>query len=189
MQVKFELDHQAFSAQLAVELITGGLTVIDAIEKLLSEWFEKSVLDSLKVLLIKAPRGVVHPSYYKNRFQNLAILSQEGYAACYSEVRFSTVKNNNAVLADIKIRGVEVDELFYELGPYVYKQKELKTQINHTIRINEITIPPEVFKNVLDEVRDKISQPYIANLTNGCDPIEFRAEGFQTVSFDHVITG
>lgn len=192
MHIKFDLNHRVFSAQLAKELIAEGLTVIDAVEKLLSEWLEISVSDSLKTALIKAPRGVVHPGYYKNRFQNLAILSQEGYTTWYPEVRFSTAKDDSLELADIRVIGIELGTLVYGVSPareYQYKRKELKTQTNHTIRLNTVTIPPEVFGNVVGMVKDKIPQPYIANLTYGCDPVDFRVEGFQIVSFDHIVTG
>lgn len=70
--------------------------------------------------------------------------------------------------------------------------KELKTQVNHSIRLNEVRISPDVFVQVIRtlEKHREISQPYIANLTVGIERfVDDRIEGFRTVSFDHVVTG
>ncbi len=68
----------------------------------------------------------------------------------------------------------------------------MKSQVNHTVRLNKITIPSGVFAvtiNALNHI-GTIEEPYIANLTVGCKNfVDDRIEGFRTVSFDHVVTG
>ena len=64
--------------------------------------------------------------------------------------------------------------------------------MNHTIRLNKVTIPSDVFAQTICIVNEmnKIKQPYIANLTVGCEHfVDDRIEGFRTVAFDHVVTG
>ena len=74
----------------------------------------------------------------------------------------------------------------------MYNQKALKTQINHIVRLNHVSIPPHLFGKVIHTIKGTgtIAQPYIANLTAGYSQfVDDRIEGFRTVAFDHVVTG
>ena len=93
--MRLGIEESFFTSQLSREIITGELTVVDAVERILSESLEDSVLQSIGDRIIKAPRAIIHPNYYKNRFQNLYILGQKGYSTWYSEIRFSTNKNDH----------------------------------------------------------------------------------------------
>ncbi len=194
-RLNFAIEKNIFAGQLSLEIAAGGLTVIDAIERLLSEWLEDSVLRSLGDRIIKAPRAVVHPMYYINRFQNLASLKQRGYSTWYPEVRFFTRKNDILDISHLETSGFELGSIRYGGGierQYMHRSKELKTQVNHTLRLNKITIPSDVFARTISEVNkiNELNQPYIANLTVGCEHfVDDRIEGFRTVSFDHVVTG
>ena len=180
---------------MAHEIAAAGLTVIDAIERLVSEWLEDSISRSLGERIIKAPRAVVHPMYYVNRFQNLDTLSRGGYSTWYPEVRFSTGKNDIFDISIQDISGFELGSITYGGGvelQYIHKLKELKTQTNHTVRLNQIRIPFTVFRQTIRKVNEnnEIAQPYIANLTVGVEHfVDDRIAGFRTVSFDHVVTG
>ena len=195
LRLNLAVEKNIFVDQLSQEIVAGGLTVVDAIERLLAEWLEDSILQSLGDCIIKAPRAVVHPMYYSNRFQNLAMLSQSGYLTWYPEVRFSTRKDDFFEITHVETSGFELGSIKYGGGierQYIHRQKELKTQVNHTIRLNEVTIPSDVFVQTICVVNkmNQIKQPYIANLTVGCEHfVDDRIEGFRTVAFDHVVTG
>ena len=189
-----DFQKKVFASQLSQEIVAGGLTVVDAIERILSEWLEDSVSQSIGDRIIKAPRAVVHPMYYINRFQNLASFGQRGYFTWYPEIRFSTRKNDILDISRLEASGFELGSIKYggEIDrQYIHRRKELKTQVNHTLRFNKITIPSDVFVQTINEVKNNaINQPYIANLTVGCEHfVDDRIEGFRTVSFDHVVTG
>lgn len=145
--------------------------------------------------IIKAPRSVVHPGYYVNRFENLARLSELVYFTWYPEVRFATPKSDTLEITELESAGFDLGYIKYGGGTerqYMYRRKELKSQVNHTVRLNKLTIPSGVFAQVIRIVAqfDQIKQPYIANLTVGCNNfVDDRIEGFRTVAFDHVITG
>ena len=73
----------------------------------------------------------------------------------------------------------------------MYKQTTLKTQVNHVVRVNRVSIAPYLFRQVIRSVKrvGAIAQPYIANLTVGCRRfVDDRIDGFRTVAFDHVLT-
>ena len=195
MRINFDVEKHTFASRLSQEVATGGLTVIDAIERLLGEWLEGPITRSLGNRLIKAPRAVVHPHYCVDRFQNLSNLSREGYLIWYPEVRFSTPISDAVAINQVEMTGFELGGIQYGFGierQYTYKRNELKTQVNHTLRLNKVTIPADVFQQTLSGLKqiDEISQPYIANLTVGCERfVDERIEGFRTVAFDHVMTG
>lgn len=195
LRLNLTIEKSIFAGQLSQEIAAGGLTVIDAIERILSEWLEDSVSQSIDDLIIKAPRVVVHPTYYVNRFQNLADLGQRGYSTWYPEVRFSTRKNDVLDISHLETSGFELESIRYGGGierRHIHRRKKLKTQVNHTLRLNKITIPSDVFAQTISEVKKnkELIQPYIANLTVGHEHfVDDRIEGFRTVSFDHVITG
>ena len=195
MHLKLNIEANIFADQLSQEIIAGGLTVVDAIERLLGEHLEDSVLQSLGDRIIKAPRSVVHPGYYANRFENLANLRQRGYFTWYPEVRFSTHKRDTLEITKVETTGFDQGYIKYGGGieqQYIYRRKELKSQVNHTVRLNKIKIPCDVFAQTIRAVTQTrtIEQPYIANLTVGCKHfVDDRIEGFRTVAFDHVVTG
>ncbi len=195
MRLNLSFEPDLFVGQLGHEIASGGLTVVDAIERLLSEWLEDAITRCLGDRIVKAPNSVVHPANYVNRFQNLAVLSRAGYSTWYPEVRFSTGKGDVVNITQLHSSGIEFCSIRYGGGVechYTHKVKELKTQVNHSIRLNEVRIPPDVFVQVLRALENhrELSQPYIANLTVGIERfVDDRIEGFRTVAFDHVATG
>ena len=195
LRLNFVFERNLFAAQLAHELAVGGLTVVDAIERFLSEWLEDSISQSLGGRIVKAPRSVVHPMYNVDRFQNLAGLSRGGYSTWYPEVRFSTGKDDVFDITHLHVSGFELGSISYGDGverQYTHRVKELKTQVNHIMRLNEIRIPPNVFAQTIREVNKnhEIAQPYIANMTVGIEYfVDDRIAGFRTVSFDQIVTG
>ena len=195
MRLNLTFEPNRFAAQLAHEVTAGGLTVVDAIERILSECLEDSITQCLRGRIVKAPRSVVHPMYYVNRFQNLAALSRGGYATWYPEVRFSTGKDDVVDITHVHPSGFQIGSISYGGGverQYTHKVKELKTQVNHSLRLNEVEISRDVFVQTIHAVEehDELSQPYIANLTVGIEHfVDDRVAGFRTVSFDHVVTG
>ena len=195
LQLNLTIDIQPFAENLAWEVVAGGFTIVDAIERLLGEYIEDSILQSLGDRIIEAPRSVVHPMYYKNRFENLASLRQRGYFTWYPEIRFATHKSDTLKVTKIEASGFDLSYKKFDNvieRKYMYMQKKLKSQVNHIIRLNKVTIPPCVFDQTIRAVkrRDTIKQPYIANLTVGCKNfVDDRIEGFRTVAFDHIITG
>jgi len=189
MVLGLKIESEVFVDQLAQETVSGGLTVVDAVERLLGEQMEVSVQQSLADRLVRAPRSTVHPNYYSNRFQNLTTLGREGYSTWYPEVRFATRKGDSLKIADVDAHGFDLGHIVYGGGVkrrYAYGQKTLKTQVNHVIRLNRVWIPSRVFRQVIRSVNrtGTLDQPYIANLTVGCG-----IEGFRAVAFDHIVTG
>ena len=195
MRLNLVVETNIFADQLSQEIVTGGLTVVDAIERLLCEYLEDSVLRLLGDRIIKAPRSVVHPGYYVNRFENLASLSELGYFTWYPEVQFATPKSDILEITEVESAGFDLGYIKYGGGTerqFMYRRKELKSQVNHTVRFNKLTIPSGVFSQAIRIVAqfNPIKQPYIANLTVGCNNfVDDRIEGFRAVAFDHVITG
>ena len=195
MRLTLTIGPDSLAAELAREIAAGDHTVVDVIERLIGRHLEGSVSEMLGNRLIKAPRVVVHPDYYKNRFENLDALSREGYSTWYPEVRFSTSKSDNLAIAELETVGFGHGYVKYGGSidqSYKYTKKVLKTQVNHTVRLNTMTIPPGVFGQSISAVQlmGIIKQPYIANLTVGFGHhIGDRVQGFRVVSFDHVVTG
>lgn len=193
--LNFVFGQKTFANHLSHEIAAGGLTVIDAIERLIEEWLEDTVSKDLNDYILKAPRAIVHSTYYIHRFQNLAVLSSNGYDTWYPEVRFSTDKNVDLKIPRVNASGIVFESLRYGDGieqQFVHRQRELKTQVNHTIRFNRVTVPSSVFVQTICnlKIKNHIAQPYIANLTVGCENyIDDRIEGFRIVAFDHVVTG
>ena len=193
--IDLTIEPDVFVDQLSQEVVTGGLTVVDAIERLLSEHIENSIRQSLGDRLVKAPRSIVHPVYYPNRFENLASLAREGYSTWYLEVRFATRKDDSLKITGVDAGRLDLGHIVYGGGVkrrYMYTRKTLKTQVNHVVRVNRVSIPSRLFRQVIRSVKrvGAIAQPYIANLTVGCRRfVDDRIEGFRTVAFDHVVTG
>ena len=183
---------ESFEEKLAHEICTGGRAVVDSIEQLIVESLEDSVIETLGDRLIKAPRAAVSLGSYKNRFENISNLQKEGYSTWYPEVVFATGKFDDMDVSDIEFAGFEHGYIKFGggiEGRFKYSKKELITQINHTVRLNKLTIPPELFSRV-HLLTGEIAHPRIANLTVGFNNfVDDRIEGFRVVSFDHVITG
>jgi hypothetical protein len=184
LQLHFRIDLDVFAEQLSCELHAGSLRVVDAIERMLGEHLEASVSNGLGEHLKKRPRAVVHPGYFKNRFANLSSLSESGYKTWYPEVSFSTYKGRDVAVTSIEYDGFDLGIIRYWEDVeerYRYRRKELKTQDNHKIKLNELMISGEVFDEVIQLTNDKgnLNQPYIANLM----------ASFNIVAFDHVLSG
>lgn len=77
LRLNIGIEANIFADRLMQEIFTGGLTVVDAIERLFGENLEDSVLISFGNHIIKTPRSIVHPNYYINRFENLAGLNDD----------------------------------------------------------------------------------------------------------------
>ena len=195
MRLDLAIEPKSFGEQLAREVLAGGLTLVDTIEQIIVEHFEDSVTKALRDQLIKAPRAIVHPYYYSNRFENLSNLLQQGYSTWYPQVSFATRKSDATIISEINAAGFDLGYIKYGGGierQHMYRVKELKTQVNHTVRLNKLTISVETFCYASRSIEHggKIGQPYIANLTVGFDRfVDDRIEGFRVVSFDHAITG
>ena len=195
MRLDLAIDPNAFGEQLAQEVLAGSFTIVDTIERTITEHLEDSVSKSVDDFLVKAPRAIVHPNYYTNRFENLSNLTQQGYFTWYPEIRFATRKHATPLIDAINIDGFDNSVIRYGGGikrDYTYKVKELKTQVNHTVRLNKLSIPSDSFHlpRHLIKQSGKLPQPFIANLAAGYHYfIDDRIEGFRAVAFDHVITG
>ena len=123
--IDLSLEPAIFVDQLSEEIVTGGLTVVDAIERLLTERVETSIRQSLSGCLVKAPRSIVHPGYYLNRFENLAALAREGYSTWYLEVRFATRKSDSLKITDVGADGFDLGHVLYGDGVkcrYMYNE-------------------------------------------------------------------
>ena len=195
LHLDLAIDSTSFAERLAREIVTGGLTVVDAIERLIVEHLEDSLAKTLGERLVRAPRVTVHPMYYSNRFENLYNLNQHGYSTSYPEVRFATRKTDRPIVAEIATSGFDLGYIRYGGGverAFRHQSKELKTQVNHTVRLNKLSIPGEIFAHAcsLIEQNGELEQPHIANLAVGFQNfVDDRIEGFRVVSFDHVTTG
>lgn len=195
MRLDLTIDSTSLGEDLAQETVAGGLTVIDALERLIVKHLEDSVSKGMAERLVKVPRAIVNPRSYSNRFENLYNLRQQGYSTWYLEVRFATRKTDAPTISEIVSSGFYLSNITYGAGikqTFTHKSKELKTQVNHTVRLNKLTIPSEMFAYVdrLIEQRGELEQPYVANLAVGFRHlIDDRIHGFRAVSFDHMITG
>ena len=195
LHLELAVEPESFEEQLAHETMAGGLTVVDAIERIVVEHLEDSVVEALGSRLIKAPRATIHPMYFANRFENLWTLRQRGYSTWYPKVIFSVEKSDPLDVSGVGATGFRLGAISYGSGirrTYKYKRKELKTQTNHTIQLNRLVISPNTFSRVsrLAAAGDEITQPRIANLTVGFENfVDDRVQGFRAVSFDHVLTG
>ena len=194
MRIVLEIKVDQFVAQLAQEVITGGLTVVDAIERLIVDHLEQSIASAPGLRLTTAPRAVVHSMYYIDRFANLGSLQQTGYATWYTEVRFA-IQKGDPLISDVTTSGFVHGYDRYGGGSEKairHNRRELKTQINYTLRLNKLLLPGNIFRHTskLIATNATIEQPLIANLTVGCERfIDDRIPGFRVVAFDHVVTG
>ena len=132
LRLTLTIGPDSLAAELAREIAAGDHTVVDVIERLIGRHLEGSVSEMLGNRLIKAPRVVVHPDYYKNRFENLDALSREGYSTWYPEVRFSTSKSDNLAIAELETVGFGHGYVKYGGSidqSYKYTKKVLKREL------------------------------------------------------------
>ena len=156
MRLRLSIEPQAFAKRLAAEIVGGNLNIADAIESLTGICLESSVEREYGSRLKKAPRATVHPLYFPDRFVNLFVLSKAGYSTWYPEVRFATELNDKTGVTEVVTEGFEHGYVQYGGGinrDHRYFRKELRTQVNHTIRLNQVTIPPTVFLDSIDNVK------------------------------------
>ena len=195
MILQLGIETKNFADDLAWEVVTGGLTIVDAIERLLCEHLEDSAAKALGSRLVKAPQAIIHPRYHMDRFRNLFGLSKDGYSTWYPEVRFATKKSDNLSITQVETVGFEHGYRKYGGGFeqwFKYRKKEMRTQINHSLTLTKLSLPKGLFSQTIRIVRKSgnIEQPLLANLTVGFDSfVDDRIPGFRTVSFDHVVTG
>ena len=195
MVLDLTIEQDIFAKQLGQEIVSGCLTPVDAVEKLFGERMENCIRVALEDLLTKSPRSVVNPGYYVNRFENLSVLSREGYSTWYPEVKFSTRKGVSFQVTDVNANGFDLGDLVYGGGvrrSFAYRQQILKTQVNHILRFNHVQFSAQLFQKVIRFIDSfgSLEQPYIANLTVGIrNFVDDRIVGFRAVAFDHVVTG
>ena len=194
MRLRLTIRPNQFARQLADEIAAGGLTVVDLVERLIAERLEDSIGAALGGRLVKAPRATVHPAYYKNRFENLAHLARHGYSTWYPELKLASNKTDLIDISGIDPEGFDLETISYGGGirlDYRHTVKELKTQTNHTIRLNRLSIPATTFAGAIATLKHHdMGQPRIANLAVGyLNFVDDRIPGFRAVSFDHVISG
>ncbi len=188
MRLRLKLDVADFAQQLAQELRSGGVVVVDAVEELLRRSLEDSVHAGLGAVLVKAARAVVSPSSNRNRFLTVGNLAQSGFVTWYPEVRFATPLDFGLVVEGVDVEGFALGSIRYGGGlelDHRYTHKRLKTQENHTIRLNEVKLPAAAFEEVAKLLEGgPPTQPLIANLTTGPG-----VTGFRIVTFDHITDG
>ena len=136
----------------------------------------------------------MHTHYFKDRFENLSGLAGHGYSTWYPELKFASAKSDSFDIEEVDAEGFNLEAISYGGGiklAHRHTVKELKTQTNHTIRLNRLSIPAGTFADAISLLQHaEIEQPHIANLAVGfLDFVDDRIAGFRAVSFDHVISG
>jgi len=190
------IDHKKMSYCICNGLESGSLSVRHLIDSSISTQFKQCVEEQIGKRLIKQPNVRVHTDLYGSENPlHIKGLSEGGYQTWYPNIKFSVCIGDNLVIRDVSIEGFGQciytgnDSTWLHEGKtfmqFTHKVKQLKTQINHVIRIHGVRIPCSVFKQVLKEVREsKIVQPFVANL-NACGGIH----EYALVTFEHVVTG
>jgi hypothetical protein len=190
------LSEQLFAEALALEISAAGVRPVDAAEHVLTQTLVQSLSSTKWLNHRKSPSVKIHAMYYKNRCAPLAHLARNGYETWYAELKFSTA-------ADAAVESLKVEGMGLELRPINYGpaglmthrlwSKKLKTQTNHILRLNHLIVPPGVFAITEDAVEKMppLEQPLIANPRPGPRPpgFDIDLEGFELVSFDHVLSG
>ena len=121
-------------------------------------------------------------------------LARHGYSTWYPELKFASAKTDPVGIEEVHTEGFDLEAIRYGGGiklSYRHTVKELKTQTNHTIRLNHLSIPAGAFADAIGLLQHgEIEQPRIANLAVGfLNFVDDRIPGFRAVSFDHVISG
>lgn len=195
-RIALGLSEHLFAEALALKASTVGIRPVDAVEELLTQTLVQNICDAEPVRLHKPPSVKLHSMYYKNRCASLAELARGGYETWYVELKFATA-------AEAAVESFEVEGMGLELRPINYGpaglithrlwSKKLKTQTNHILRLNHLLVPPNIFARTIGAVEKMppLEQPFIANPRPGPRPAGFEMdiEGFELVSFDHVVNG
>jgi hypothetical protein len=194
-RISIGFSEKEFAEALALKVATVGVRPVDAVEQLLTEILVENLQQQVAFALRKIPSVKLHAMYFKERCASLARLSDVGYETWYVELAFSTTK-------DTMVGDVEIDTLGLQLGLINYGpagqishrlwSKRLKTQTNHILRLNHVTIPPSTFletRKLMEAIA--LEQPLVANPRPGprTQGYEFGIEGFEFVAFDHLVTG
>lgn len=194
--MKIGLDEDSFARDLAREIATPGVRPVDATERLLSLHLSRSLKATLGTRLIKDPEARIYAGYSKNHWATLFELATEGYETWYPEIRFSTKPSDVVEKLEIEPAGFILEPIDYGFGVqrrYNFKIDTLKTQTNHTLKLNHLKISKRAFARTLAliEAEYPLEQPYLANPNpqlkeNGREVVVARKE---FVSFDHILTG
>lgn len=196
MKIALGFPEEAFAEALALKVSTAGVRPVDAVEQLLTQTLTQNILDAESVKLHKPPSVKLHSMYYKNRCASLADLARDGYATWYVELKFSTAAVAAVESVEAEGTGLELRAIDYgSAGMMAYRlwSKKLKTQTNHILRLNHLIVPPRMFEMAIEAVKKMppLEQPFIANPRPGprAPGFELDLEGFELVSFDHVLSG
>lgn len=181
---------------MATAVASPGIRPADAVEHLLIQSLVRNLCETTNFTILKSPSVILHPMYFKDRCANLSQLARQGYETWYVELTFSTANKDTVESLEIDTVGMELNPINY--GPagsssHRLRSKKLKTQTNHVLRLNHIVIPPVVFLDAMDAIKNMppLEQPFIANPRPGprTGGFEHGLEGFEFVSFDHLVTG
>jgi len=194
--LKIGLDEDSFARDLAREIATPGVRPVDATERLLSLHLSRSLTAALGTRLIKEPVARIFAGYSKNQWATLFELATVGYETWYPEIRFSTKPSDVVEKIEIEPAGFILEPIDYGFGvqrTYNFKINSLKTQTNHTLRLNHLKIGKRAFARTLTltETEYPLEQPYLANPNPqlkeyGREVVIARKE---FVSFDHILNG
>ncbi len=185
-----------FAKALALKIATPGVRPADAVEHLLTQTLVSNLSEAKFLTLCKAPSVKFHSMYFKERCASLSQLARDGYATWYPELVFSTAKEHEVESVAIEVAGIELRPINY--GPagliaHKFWSKKLKTQTNHVLRLNHVVIRPSTFSETIRavETMSPLEQPFIANPRPGprSGGFEMGIDGFEFVSFDHVVSG
>ena len=194
--MKLDLDEDSFARDLAREIATPGVRPVDATERLLALHLSRSLKSTLETRLVKEPTTRIYPGYSKNHCATLFELATDGYETWYPEIRFSTKPSDVVENIEIEPAGFVLEPIDYGFGvqrTYNLKINSLKTQTNHTLKLNHLKIGKRAFARTLAfiETQYSLEQPYLANPSpqlkeNGREVVVARKE---FVSFDHILSG
>lgn len=194
-RLSFGFSEKEFGEALALRTATVGVRPVDAVEQLMTQILVENLRQQATLELRKIPSVKLHSMYFKERCASLARLADIGYETWYVELAFSTTKETMVDVVEIDTQGLQLSPINY--GPaglmsHRLWSKQLKTQTNHILRLNHVTIPPSMFletKKMMEAI--PLEQPLVANPRPGprTQGYEFGIEGFEFVAFDHLITG
>ncbi len=188
--------ERVFAEALALKTSTAGARPVDAVEQLLTQALVRNMHDAESLKLCKPPSAHIHAMYRKDRWASLAHLAQSGYETSYVELKFSTPAD--AAVAHIVVEGYGLELKPVDYGPAGFMthrlwSKKLKTQTNHILRLNHLQVPSSIFSMAIEALgkMPPLEQPFIANPRPGPRPpgFEMDVDGFELVSFDHVLSG
>lgn len=176
------------------DLTAPGATPVIAVESALEALLFERTRATLQGALCKPPNIIVHPGYFKDRYASLHALCKSGYMTWYPEVHFATAPGDGVAELPLEPVGIEFLPIDYGFGvkrTAILKQKSLKTQINHQLRINHVRLPGSFFEQVskLLKAKGELEQPLIANFFAGVRFGGVDFEGLRAVAFDHMLTG